>query len=376
MLFEVQEEVATNEKRHLLELVFESRLRRRFHGWENLAHRLVSDFQYNTRTLTHLPEYKELWKRLRDMPDFRRIAAASYPEGKPAPSFVFHVQHSTLGRLALRTATTVFTGVNTYSMVSYVPGDSADTGDFIRTACSRGCWKKGDREGRPYNTRMNNSRYLQIMVSKRRIERMDVPTSPTASTAPSTPIAPAHGTYHARRGLIVMGSLVLFLACFGFVPLLAETLPGLASAQSPSTLVGEIISIVLLTLIVAAFVAGYIALLRMRIVTSDESIAFYCPPYRLSTSWRNVASIGERVNRRGGRYKVLELRQRAETFVPNRWLGFITNWLNQPGTHIPIDYFVTLGKEDQSRLMAEIQVNMQQQAAAAPNKKKKGKGKK
>ncbi|HLX59212.1 MAG TPA: helix-turn-helix domain-containing protein [Ktedonobacteraceae bacterium] len=123
MLFEVQQEIASGKKHHLLELVFEPRLRRHFHSWENLARRLVSDFQYNTRTLTYLPEYKELWKRLREMPEFRRIAVATYPEGKPAPSFVFHVQHSTLGRLALRTATTVFTGINTYSMVSYVPGD-------------------------------------------------------------------------------------------------------------------------------------------------------------------------------------------------------------------------------------------------------------
>src|SRR6266446_4511826 len=122
-LFELQEEIAGNEKRHLLELVFDVRLRRHFHGWESLAKRLVSDFQYNTRTLTHLPEYKELWKHLREMPEFRRIAAATYPDGKPEPSFVFHVQHSELGRLALRTATTVFTGINTYSMVSYVPGD-------------------------------------------------------------------------------------------------------------------------------------------------------------------------------------------------------------------------------------------------------------
>src|SRR5437899_8028257 len=60
-LFELQEEIAGNEKRHLLELVFDVRLRRHFHGWESLAKRLVSDFQYNTRTLTHLPEYKELW---------------------------------------------------------------------------------------------------------------------------------------------------------------------------------------------------------------------------------------------------------------------------------------------------------------------------
>jgi len=123
MLFEVQQEIASNEKWHLLELVFEPRLRRHFHSWENLARRLVSDFQYNTRTLTHLPEYKELWKHLREMPEFRRSAAATYPDGKPEPSFVFHVQHSELGRLALRTATTVFTGINTYSMVSYVPGD-------------------------------------------------------------------------------------------------------------------------------------------------------------------------------------------------------------------------------------------------------------
>jgi transcriptional regulator with XRE-family HTH domain len=122
-LFELQDEFIEQQKRHLLELVFEPHRRGHFHSWENLARRLVSDFQYNTRTLTHLPEYKALWKRLRALPEFRRIAAATFPEGKPEPSFLFHVQHSTLGRLALRTATTVFTGINTYSMVSYVPGD-------------------------------------------------------------------------------------------------------------------------------------------------------------------------------------------------------------------------------------------------------------
>src|SRR6266700_8248457 len=93
-LFEVQEEIAGNGERHLLELVFEPRLRRRFHGWENLARRLVSDFQYNTRTITHLPEYKRLLKNLRDLPDFRRIASATYAEAKPAPSFTFQIQHS------------------------------------------------------------------------------------------------------------------------------------------------------------------------------------------------------------------------------------------------------------------------------------------
>lgn len=125
-LFEAQEEIeemAEGEKRHLLELVFDTRRRHHYHGWENLARRLVSDFQYNTRTLTHLPEYKALWKRLRELPEFRRIAAATYPEGRPDPSFVFQVHHSELGRLTLRTATTVFTSINNYSMVSYVPGD-------------------------------------------------------------------------------------------------------------------------------------------------------------------------------------------------------------------------------------------------------------
>ncbi len=122
-LFEIEGEVTEGEKRHLLELVFDVRRRRHYYGWEDLARRLVSDFQYNTRTLTHLPEYKELWKYLRSLPEFRRIASATYSEGRPAPSFAFQIQNSQLGRVTLRTATTVFTGISTYSMVSYVPGD-------------------------------------------------------------------------------------------------------------------------------------------------------------------------------------------------------------------------------------------------------------
>src|SRR5579864_177655 len=59
-LFEMQDELHPGERKHLLELVFDAKRRRRFHGWEALARRLVSDFQYNTHTLTHLPEYKEL----------------------------------------------------------------------------------------------------------------------------------------------------------------------------------------------------------------------------------------------------------------------------------------------------------------------------
>src|SRR5437764_14961725 len=51
-LFEVGEEMTEgSEKRHLLELVFDARRRGHYRGWENLARRLVSDFQYNTRTM-------------------------------------------------------------------------------------------------------------------------------------------------------------------------------------------------------------------------------------------------------------------------------------------------------------------------------------
>ena len=122
-LFEVGEEITQGTKRHLLDLVFDPHQRRHFYGWENLASRLVSDFQYDTRTLTHQSEFKALWKKLRDFPEFRRIAAATYPHGRPTPSFVFQIQHSQLGLLTLRTATTAFTGISSYSMVSYIPGN-------------------------------------------------------------------------------------------------------------------------------------------------------------------------------------------------------------------------------------------------------------
>ncbi|HTI12986.1 MAG TPA: helix-turn-helix domain-containing protein [Dictyobacter sp.] len=122
-LFESQHMLTKSDRLHLLALVFDPEMKSRFQGWEHLARRLVSDFEYNTRTQTHQPEYKSLWKSLREYPDFRRIAATVYPRGKPAPSFVLHIHHSELGILALRTATTVFSGTSNYSMVSYVPGD-------------------------------------------------------------------------------------------------------------------------------------------------------------------------------------------------------------------------------------------------------------
>lgn len=198
---------------------------------------------------------------------------------------------------------------------------------------------------------------------------MDVPTVQTASTVP------AQTTYHARRGLIIMASVVLFFICCGFIPLLVSTLVNLPTTSATSTLWGPLVSAVLLACIVAAFVIGYVAILRMRIVTSAEGIAFYCLLYHLTTTWKNIAGISERINRQGRRYKVLELGQRAETFAANRWLGFITSSLNRPGSYIPLDYFITLGKEDSSRLLAEIKSHAGEREAEKATKKKKSRGK-
>lgn len=131
-LFELQEEAEREQPLHLLGLVFDPAMRRRFQGWEQLARRLVSDFMYNTRTITHLPEYKVLWRQLRELPEFKRISTISYPRARPAASFVFQVRHSKLGLLTLRTATTVFTGINSYSMVSYIPGDQQTLDTYRR----------------------------------------------------------------------------------------------------------------------------------------------------------------------------------------------------------------------------------------------------
>jgi hypothetical protein len=122
-LFDVYEELMRGERFHILGLVFDPVMRKRFNGWENLARRLVSDFQYGTQRIAHLPEYRALYKQLREYPEFRRIASSVYPRGHPAPSFVFQIQHRELGCLTLRTANTVFTSALNYSMVSYVPGD-------------------------------------------------------------------------------------------------------------------------------------------------------------------------------------------------------------------------------------------------------------
>ena len=116
---------------HLLSIVFDPAGRARFRGWELLARRLVADFKWSTATLTHLSEYKALWRELRSMPDFRRIADVTPAAGIPGPSFLMGLQHRELGPLSLRTASTLFSGVRDHHLISYVPGD-AQTLDVFR----------------------------------------------------------------------------------------------------------------------------------------------------------------------------------------------------------------------------------------------------
>jgi transcriptional regulator with XRE-family HTH domain len=122
-LFELDERRLAELDQHLLAVVFDPSYRTHFRPWEDLARRLLADFKYNTRGLTYLPEYRELWRSLRARPDFRRIADSADPGGEPAASFVFQIRHSRLGTLTLRTAVTVFSGASDYSIVTYVPVD-------------------------------------------------------------------------------------------------------------------------------------------------------------------------------------------------------------------------------------------------------------
>ncbi len=122
-LFEADTNVLSLHNRHLLAFVFDPAYRSRFRPWETLARRLLTDFKYYSRTVTYLPEYRELWRSLRTLPDFRRIADSSDPASGAAASFVFHMRHSRLGTLTLRTTVTVFSGASDYSIVTYVPGD-------------------------------------------------------------------------------------------------------------------------------------------------------------------------------------------------------------------------------------------------------------
>lgn len=122
-LFELDADSLPMHNRNLLAVVFDPAYRSRFRPWETLARRLLADFKYNTRSLTYLPEYRDLWRLLRTLPDFRRIADSSDPGISAAPSFAFLMRHSRLGSLTLRTTVTVFNGTSDYSIVTYLPGD-------------------------------------------------------------------------------------------------------------------------------------------------------------------------------------------------------------------------------------------------------------
>jgi hypothetical protein len=98
---------------------------------------MLADFKHNTRSLTFLPEYRALWRSLRAMPDFQRIASTSDAGVAVAPSFVFHMRHSRLGLLALRTTTTVFSGSSDFSIVTYVPGDQQTLEIYARNGWQR-----------------------------------------------------------------------------------------------------------------------------------------------------------------------------------------------------------------------------------------------
>ena len=123
-LFEINPIPSAKQHPHLLAVVFDPAYRSRFRPWEPLARRLVADFKWNTAALTHLPEYRALWRELRALPDFRRIADVTPSAGVPGPSFVMGLQHPELGPLALRTAATLFSGMRDIHIISYVPGDA------------------------------------------------------------------------------------------------------------------------------------------------------------------------------------------------------------------------------------------------------------
>ena len=122
-LFELDATSLKSHSQNLLAVVFDPAYRSRFRPWEGLARRLLADFKYNTRSVTYLPEYRTLWRSLRSLPDFSRIADSSDPGASASSSFVFHMRHSRLGALTLRTTITIFSGASDYSMVTYVPGD-------------------------------------------------------------------------------------------------------------------------------------------------------------------------------------------------------------------------------------------------------------
>ncbi|HST87108.1 MAG TPA: helix-turn-helix domain-containing protein [Ktedonobacterales bacterium] len=138
-LFEIDAKTLETHSHNLLAVVFDPAYRAHFRPWEGLARRLVADFKHVTRSLTYLPEYRELWRSLRALPDFKRIADSSDAGMTTAPSFVFQMRHSRLGPLTLRTTATVFSGASDYSIVTYLPGDQQTLTVFAANG-----WQAGD----------------------------------------------------------------------------------------------------------------------------------------------------------------------------------------------------------------------------------------
>ena len=136
-LFELDLAGAPEANAQLLAIVFDPAYRGRFRPWEALARRMLADFKHNTRSITFLPEYRTLWRSLRALPDFTRIANSSDAPSVTAPSFVFHMRHSRLGALALRTTITIFSGSSDYSIVTYVPGDQQTLAIFAANGWQR-----------------------------------------------------------------------------------------------------------------------------------------------------------------------------------------------------------------------------------------------
>ncbi|MFI5273246.1 MAG: helix-turn-helix domain-containing protein [Ktedonobacterales bacterium] len=137
-LFELDAPALLDHGANLLAVVFDPVYRGRFRPWEGLARRLLADFKHATRTLTYLPEYRDLWRSLRALPDFRRIADSAEAGMVVAPSFVFQMRHSRLGPLTLRTSVTVFSGAFDYSMVTYIPGDQQTLTIFAANGWQQG----------------------------------------------------------------------------------------------------------------------------------------------------------------------------------------------------------------------------------------------
>ncbi len=129
-LFEVDEEMLARHEHHLIRLVYDPVYRKRFMPWEELARRLTADFKFATKGLTFLPEYRELMRVLKRMPDFRRLSETSEAYSVPPPSFVFQMKHSQLGNLALRTAISIFSGSPDFSIVVYLPGNQQTLDTF------------------------------------------------------------------------------------------------------------------------------------------------------------------------------------------------------------------------------------------------------